>query len=73
MNPHRHAEAATVPDPSNLVLDVKGTAAALKISVPTVRRLIRRKEIPIIRLGRRVVILTEDIIAFLKKKRAEQM
>ena len=58
--------------PQSLVLDVKQTAEVLKVSVPTVRRFIKRQELRAIHLGTRVVVMTEDIVAFLKKKREEQ-
>ena len=65
--------SATVPRTPNLVLDVKQTAAALSVSVSTVRRFIKRKELPVIRLGRRLVVMHDDVVAFLRKKREEPM
>jgi excisionase family DNA binding protein len=37
-------------------IDMKDAAAQLHISLPTLRKAIRRGEIPVIRYGRRVII-----------------
>ncbi|HEC93437.1 MAG TPA: DNA-binding protein [Candidatus Atribacteria bacterium] len=53
----------------NDVLSKKEACKFLKISIATLDRLIRRKEIPFLKLNGRVLFLREDLIKWLKSKR----
>ena len=53
----------------NQALSVVEVAKALNLGVPTVRRMIARRELPHVRLGRRVTLLTEDIAKYVAARR----
>ncbi len=50
-------------------ISVEWAAKRMGQSVPTIRRLIRRGELPHCRVGRRVVLLEEDVFRFLRDRR----
>ena len=54
---------------SNDVLDKRGAAQFLKMSVSNVDRLIQKKDIPYSKVGKKVLFLKEDLICWLKQKR----
>jgi len=54
---------------SDEVLDKKETSEFLKMSVSNIDRLIRKKEIPYSKVGKKVLFLKEDLILWLKEKR----
>ena len=51
------------------VLDKKGAAEFLKMSVSNIDRLIQKKEIPHSKVGKRVLFLKEDLINWVRNKR----
>ena len=51
------------------VLSVVEAARALNLGVPTVRRMIARRQIPHVRLGRRIALLADDLHAYLAARR----
>jgi excisionase family DNA binding protein len=57
------------PTEPTTALSVEETAQITKQSVPTIRRLIRCGELPHCRVGRRVVVLEEDVFRFLRARR----
>ena len=59
----------TAPTEPTTALSVVETAQVTRQSVPTIRRLIRRGELPHCRVGRRVVVLEEDVFRFLRDRR----
>lgn len=50
-------------------MSVDRAAELLAQSVPTVRRAIRRRELPHCRIGRRIVVLEEDLYRYLRERR----
>jgi excisionase family DNA binding protein len=52
-------------------LSVAQGAKIAGLSTPTIRRLIRRGELPHCRVGRRVVLLEDDVFRFLRDRRVE--
>jgi excisionase family DNA binding protein len=50
-------------------LSVERAADIAAQSVPTIRRAIRRRELPHCRIGRRVVVLEEDLYRYLRDRR----
>jgi excisionase family DNA binding protein len=54
------------------IAGARALAEALGVGVTTAEGLIRRREIPSIRLGRRVLIEISEIDAFLRRLKAEQ-
>ena len=50
-------------------LDYRGAARALSMSVSTLQKLVHRKEIPHVKLGRLVRFIPEDLAAWLKENR----
>lgn len=55
------------------VLTVDETAAALRISVRQVRRMISERRIPYVRVGRSVRIAPDDLTAFIRSGRVESI
>ena len=53
------------------VLTVEETAAALRLSIRHVRRLIAERRIPYVRVGRAVRIDPDDLAAFIRSGRVE--
>lgn len=53
------------------VLNKKGAAEFLKMSVSNIDRLIQKKEIPYSKVGKRVLFLKEDLINWIKSNRVE--
>ena len=51
------------------LLSVEAVASALGISRVGVARLIRRGELPVVRIGRRVLVQHEDLDAFVAARR----
>jgi excisionase family DNA binding protein len=51
------------------LLTIPEVAALLKISVPTVRRLQQRRQIPFVKVGGCVRFVRTDIAAYLDKRR----
>jgi excisionase family DNA binding protein len=60
----RPAEPATA-------ISLQQAAKVMGQSVPTIRRLVRRGELPHCRVGRRVVLLEDDVFRFLRSRRVE--
>lgn len=58
-------DATRAPD----LLTVSEVAALLKISIPSVRRLQQRRQIPFVKVGGSVRFNTADIAAYLDKRR----
>jgi excisionase family DNA binding protein len=58
-------EATPVPE----LLTIPEVAALLKISVPSVRRLLQRRQIPFVKVGGSVRLARADIAAYLDKRR----
>jgi len=54
------------PESFRLNLGVDETAAALGVSARTVRSLIARNELPVVRIGRRVLIRVERLDEFVR-------
>ena len=62
-------EAATVTHPSQLLL-VESVAQRLALGVVTVKRMIRRGELPVIRLGHNTVRVRQaDLDSFIESKK----
>jgi excisionase family DNA binding protein len=59
----------SVPVEPTAALSVEQTAKITGQSVPTVRRLIQRGALPHCRVGRRVILLEEDVFRFLRDLR----
>jgi excisionase family DNA binding protein len=51
--------------------DIKRAAEFLNLPVPSIRGKISRKEIPFIRLGRRVLFDLDDLQAFVEKMKVQ--
>lgn len=52
----------------NEIMNTEETANYLKISMPTLYKMIQRNEIPYVRLGSRILFRKNTIDAFLKSK-----
>ena len=59
----------TAPIEPTTALSVEEAARITRQSVPTIRRLIRCGKLPHCRVGRRVVVLEEDVFRFLRDRR----
>ena len=55
----------------NEVLDKKGVAKFLKMSISNIDRLIQKKEIPHSKIGKRVLFLKKNLIQWLERKRVK--
>lgn len=53
------------------LLDVSEVATRLRVSVPTIRRLIASGELEEVRVGRRVLVTPEAVIEYKNRLRAE--
>jgi len=53
------------------LLDLRGGAKEMKVSVHTLRAWIYQKRLPYVHLGRRVLLRREDIEAFINKNLVE--
>jgi|GEM_PF-4316617 excisionase family DNA binding protein len=51
------------------LLNIKEAAAFLKISVPTMRRLLQQREVSFIKVGGAVRFAKSDIVGYLMRKR----
>jgi len=56
-------------DPALGLLTIPEVADLLKISVPTLRRLQRQRQIPFIKVGGRVRFSRSDVAAYLERRR----
>ncbi len=59
--------------PAPDVLTVAEVAALLKISIPSVRRLQQRRQIPFVKVGGCVRFMSADIAAYLGKRRVSSI
>jgi len=53
------------------LLDIPESARALRIGDSTMRRMIRLGEIPVVRIGGRILVSEEDLVELVKKNRKE--
>jgi len=51
------------------LMSIKGTAEFLDISISTLRRIILREEIPVVKIGRIYRIDRSDILEYIEKQR----
>ncbi len=56
---------------SDEVLNKKGAAEFLKMSVSNIDRLIQMKQIPYAKVGKKVLFLREDLLNWVKSKRVK--
>ncbi len=62
-------ETRTAPVERAAAVSVEQAAKITGQSIPTIRRLVRRGELPHCRVGRRVVLLEDDVFRFLRDRR----
>ena len=62
---------ATVSTPTSVLRDVPATAEYLNVNIHFVRRLVRDRKIPYVKLGKLVRFDTNDLDAYMKAGRVE--
>ena len=58
------------PQAPALALTIREAAAALRLSERTIFRIIRRGELPFVKIGTSLRIMPDDLVAFVQKHRA---
>lgn len=60
-------------DPQIGLLTIPEVAKLLKISVPTLRRLQRQRQIPFVKVGGCVRFCESDVVAFVRRRRVQSI